>query len=89
MRLSILLSILVLLAPFNAAGENAEFDLTFSQSGNYEILIADSFKTIKRSSVTTGQILELEREVDRLNSEVNALRRTVEEMDRRLKAVER
>ena len=75
--------LLLLAAPLSAQAEQVEFDLTFTDSNDSSTLVvADAFKTIRRSNVSLSAIRDLQ-------DEVRTLRRTVDELQRRLGELER
>ena len=83
MKKCLFFAFLLLAMPFAAQAEQAKFDLTFEDSSrSSNIVVADAFKTIKRSNVSVGAI-------DDLQNEVKELRRTVDELQRRLEKLER
>ncbi len=90
MKKSALLFILLLLLPGAALAENAKIDLTFEDSGgNSKLLVADSFKTIKRSNVSLAALKEMQNKIDKLAVENKRLRKSVEQLQKRLENLER
>ena len=72
--------------PLAAQAENAKIDLGFEDSsGSSKILVADSFKTIKRSNISLGTIKDLQSKVDKLSKENADLRRRLENLERKVK----
>ena len=82
MKKCIFFTFLLLSMPLAAQAEQVKFDLTFEDSSrSANIVIADGFKTIRRSNVSVGAIEDLQ-------NEVSELRRTVDELQRRLETLE-
>mgnify|MGYP003591509501 CR=1 FL=1 len=78
--------LLMLALPLAAQAENAKIDLGFEDSSSgSKILVADSFKTIKRSNISLGTIKDLQSKVDKLSKENADLRRRLENLERKVK----
>lgn len=90
MKKSALLLTLLLLMPGAAFAEGAKIDLTFEDSsGGSKLLVADSFKTIKRSNISLNALKEMQGKVDKLYAENDRLRKSVEQLQKRLENLER
>ena len=86
MKKCVFLLLVMLTLPLSAQAEGAKIDLTFEDSSSgSNILVADSFKTIKRSNVSVGAIKDLQREVAKLSQENADLRRRLENLERKVK----
>lgn len=83
MKKCVFFTLLLLAMPLAVQAEQAKFDLTFEDSSrSSNIVVADAFKTIRRSNVSVGAIEDLQ-------NEARELRRTVDELQRRLETLER
>ena len=83
MKKCIFFTFLLLAMPLAAEAEQAKIDLTFEDSSrSANLVVADAFKTLKRSNLSVGAIEDLQ-------NEVRELRRTVDELQRRLETLER
>lgn len=90
MKKSALLLTLLLLLPGAALAQSAKIDLTFEDSsGDSKLLVADSFKTIKRSNVSLAALKEMQNKVAKLAAENDRLRESVEQLQKRLENLER
>lgn len=83
MKKCLFFTFLLLTIPFATQAEQVKFDLTFEDSSrSANLVVADVFKTIRRSNVSVGAIEDLQ-------NKVRDLRRTVDELQRRLEVLER
>ncbi len=80
------LVLLLLALPASALGDNVKIDLTFEDSSSSSnILVADAFKTIKRSNISLNVIKDLQNKVDKLSRENADLRQRLDNLERKVK----